>query len=244
MDKNLLLTALYKRRIEIKYGIIALLVVGGLFLLAENHVFDGVGTDVNRIMDDLSGYGAIGMFLIALPSNTTLVILVPYNLPMFTLALYAHNVWDVIWLGAATGLGAGIGEVISYAVAHALIAKVDDLEDSGLFRWTNRQIKRRPALIPYLVFLASATPVPDLMLIVPVALVGYPWRKMVLPMVTGKVVQNVIVALIFRFAEHRVSSLASHDINIDFAAILVALFVIIIAYQIEKARLIKRSGVN
>jgi hypothetical protein len=62
--------------------------------------------------------------------------------------------------------------------------------------------------------------------------------------VTGKVVQNVIVALIFRFAEHRVSSLASHDINIDFAAILVALFVIIIAYQIEKARLIKRSGVN
>jgi membrane protein YqaA with SNARE-associated domain len=243
MAKNLLLTTLYKRRIEIKYVIITLVLVGGLFLLASGHVFDGLEQRVNTTMVDPADYGVVGTFLIALASNWTLVIQVPYNLPMFTLLIYADGFWEVTLIGAATGLGGGIGEVMSYALARAIIANMAHLEDSALFRWTKQNIERRPGLIPYLVWSASAFPVPDLVIIMPVAMVKYPWRKVIVPMLTGKVLQNVVVAFIFRYAADRASGLVSKDINIDLTAFIVIMFVLIIAYQIEKSQVIKRENV-
>jgi cardiolipin synthase len=241
MESHLLLTTLHEKRIEVKYALITLVLTGGLYLLAANNVFDGLEYHVNTMMGDLAGYGAVGMFLIALPSNTTLVIQVPYNLPMFTLILYANTVWEVIRIGAATGLGAGIGEVVSYAVARAIIANIQDMEDSALFQWTKKQIGHRHGLIPYLVWFASAFPVPDLVMIVPVAMVNYPWRKIIVPMVAGKIFHNTVLALIFYCAADKASSLVSSNIHVDIAAIVVMLFVIIITYQIEKSRLVKRE---
>lgn len=242
MESNLLLKTLQQKRIEIKYVIITLVVAG--LILVSGSLFDGVEDRVNELMNDLADYGAVGMFLISLPANTTLVIQIPYNLPMFSILVYADSVWEVVWIGAATGLGAGIGEVMSYAVAHAILAAVDDLERSPLFRWTRSAIERRPGLIPYLVWAASATPVPDLVLIVPVAMVKYPWQKMILPMLIGKIMQNGALALIFYYATDRTAGSSSGSINFDLAAILVFLFVLIIAYQIEKSRAEKNASVE
>jgi membrane protein YqaA with SNARE-associated domain len=243
METNLLLTTLHEKRIEIKYVVIALALAGSLFLLASNNVFDGLEYRVNTMMVHLAAYGALGTFLIAVLSNWTLVIQVPYNLPMFTVILYADTLWEVVLIGAATGLGGGMGEVLSYGFARALIAKVDQIEDSALFRWTKKQIERRPGLIPYLVCFASAVPVPDVVMIVPVAMVKYPWRKVIAPMLIGKLFQNIVIALIFRYAADKASGLVSTNVNIDLAAILVALFVILIAYQIDKSRLANKAGV-
>jgi hypothetical protein len=237
-EKNVLLKKLYEKRIEIKYVCIMLVLTGGLFLLVANHVFDGLEVRVNEFMDDMVAYGPLGMFLIALPSNTTLLLQVPYNLPMFSLLLYADTVWKIIWIGTATGIGAGIGEIFSYAVARAIIAKVQDIEDSALFRWTKVHIERHPGWIPYLVFLTSGVPIPDLMVIVPVAMVKYPWKKLIVPMIGGKIFQNVWVAFVFKFAADHVLALVSNDINLDLSVFIVMAFVMIIAYQIEKARLV------
>ena len=236
MEKNHLLTSLYAKRIEIKYALILLAVVGGLFLLASNHVFDGIEADVNGTMAKATKYGALGVFLIALGSNWTLIIQVPYNLPMFTLLLYADSAWEVILLGTATGLGGGCGEALSYGVARAVIARADDLENSALFRWTRKQIGRRPMLIPFLVGFVSAVPLPDALILVPVAMVKYPWRKLIVPILIGKIIHNNVVAFFFYFTTSWASSLVSTDINIDLAASIVAIFVIVIAYQIEKTR--------
>jgi membrane protein YqaA with SNARE-associated domain len=242
MEENLLLSTLYRKRIEIKYVLITLVLVGSLLLLEANHVFAGLEQRVNAAMSDLAEYGALGTFLIALSSNTTLVIQVPYNLPMFTVLLYADTFWKVVLIGAATGLGGGIGEVWSYAVARFIITRVDDMENSALFRWTRHHIERHPAWIPYLILLASGVPVPDLLIIVPVAMVNYPWRKVIVPMLIGKIFQNVVVAFIFRYAADQVSIMTSGNLNIDVTAILVVLFGIIIAYQIEDARLAQREA--
>ena len=241
MESHLLLTTLHDKRIEIKYALITLALAVSLFLLAANNVFDGLEYRVNTTMGHLAGYGAVGVFLIALLSNWTLVIQVPYNLPMFTVILYADTFWEVVLIGAATGLGGGIGEVLSYAVARAIVAKVTNVEDSALFRWTRKHIERHPALIPYLVCFASGVPVPDVVMILPVAMVKYPWRKVIVPMLTGKIFQNIVVAFIFRYAADSASGLVSTNINMDLAAILVVLFVMIIAYQVEKSRLAKRE---
>lgn len=236
LESTLLLSRLRSNRIAVKYLILSVLVLGGMGLLNYFDVFEGVSDSVMRFMDRLASYGKIGMFLLGLVSNTTLVIIVPYNLPMFTLIIYADTLWEVAAIGAATGLGGGIGEVISYAVAHTIASHVDNLSESALFRWTKRTIERRPRLIPLFVFLASATPVPDMAIIVPLSLIRYSWTKMILPMITGKVLQNVVVAIVFRFAADAVAERLSDDIHFDLTAIFLALFILLIAYQIEHTR--------
>jgi membrane protein DedA with SNARE-associated domain len=75
-------------------------------------------------------------------------------------------------------------------------------------------------------------------------MVNYPWRKMIVPMITGKILHNVILAVIFYWAADGASGLASGDTKVDIAAIVAILFVIIVAYQIEKSRLAKRDDVG
>jgi uncharacterized membrane protein YdjX (TVP38/TMEM64 family) len=194
------------------------------------------------MMSHLVEYGAVGMFLIAMVLNMTLVINAPYNLPMFALILCTHTFWGVILIGTATALGAGIGEVLSYVAARAILTSVDDMENSALYRWTRKQIGRRPGLIPYVVWITASVPIPDHIIIVPAAMVNYPWRKMIVPIVTGKLVQNNVLALIFYYAAGSASGLVSNNFNVGLAAFSTIMFVVIIAYQIEKSRLDKNEA--
>lgn len=236
LESSLLLKQRRLDPIAVKYAILTVLILGGMGLLNALDVFAGVSDTVMRYMDWLASYGKMGMFLLGLVSNTTLVFVVPYNLPMFTLVIYADTVWEVAAIGAATGLGGGIGEAISYAVAHTIASHVEHLSESALFRWTKRTIERRPRLIPLFVFLASATPVPDMTIIVPLSLIRYPWTKMIVPMITGKMLQNMVVALIFRFAADAAADRLSSNINFNLTVILLTLFILLIAYQIENTR--------
>jgi membrane protein YqaA with SNARE-associated domain len=235
------MTTLRTYRIEIKYTLLTLGILGIAALLNTTGVFNGVETDVNHWMDRLAEYGYIGLFIIALFSNMTLVFIIPYALPLLTLSIYASSILKVVWLGVAAGVGAGIGEVASYAVAHALVTQFNDLEQSALFRWTKRTIDAHPRTIPVLVWLASGTPAPDMVIIVPLAMIRYPWQKMVLPMISGKIFQNVVMALVYRFAADYVQGLVSENIHFDLTAILAIIFVMLIAYQIEKAHAERRT---
>ena len=230
------MTTIRTYRIEIKYTLLTLLVLGIAALLNKFGAFKGMETDVNRWMARLVDWGYIGLFIIALFSNMTLIFVVPYALPLLTLSIYASSILTVVGLGIAAGVGAGIGEVASYAVAHALVTQVEDLEQSALFRWTKRTIDAHPHLIPVLVWLASGTPAPDMVVIVPLAMIRYPWQKMVVPMITGKIFQNVVMALVYRFAADYAQSLVSDNIHFDMTAGFAIIFVMLIAYQIEKAR--------
>jgi membrane protein YqaA with SNARE-associated domain len=223
-------------RLEIKYTFLTLLILGIGVALNTFGAFNGVEKHVNAWMNSLVDWGYPGLFVIGLFSNMTLIFLIPYALPLLTLSVYADSILEVIGLGAAAGIGAGIGEIASYAIAHTLVTHVDNLEDSALFRWTKRTIEQHPRAIPILVWLASGTPAPDMMIIVPLAMLHYPWRKMVLPMIGGKIFQNVVMALVYRVAADFVQGLVSEDIHFDMTASLVVVFVMLIAYQIEKAR--------
>jgi membrane protein YqaA with SNARE-associated domain len=236
LEGTLLLATLQKNRIGIKYTVITILLLIGMLSLAAIHVFAGAEHGVNTFMDKVADWGLVGMFGIALASNMTLVIQVPYNLPMFTLAIYAHSVPELLALGIATGVGGGIGEVTSYAVARTIVAHVDDLSKSSLFRMTKEAIEKRPRQIPFFVWFVSAVPIPDFTVIVPLAMIKYPWTKMIVPMITGKVAQNVALTLLFHYATSSASHFVSKDISFDLTASILVVFIMIIAYQVEKAR--------
>ena len=80
-----------------------------------------------------------------------------------------------------------------------------------------------------------------MMIIVPLAMIRYPWQKMVLPMIGGKIFQNVVMALVYRFAADYAQSLVSDNIHFDMTASLAIIFIMLIAYQIEKARAERRT---
>jgi uncharacterized membrane protein YdjX (TVP38/TMEM64 family) len=153
-----------------------------------------------------------------------------------TLTVYLHSAWEIIWLGTATGIGAGIGSTISYGVAHTVVAQVDDLEKSALFRYVKNTIDRHPIAIPIFIFLILGTPMPDFVILVPLALINYSWKNLLIPIIVGKIFQNVIMAFVFKFAADQASHVVSRNINFDITAVVVVLFIIVIAYQVEKAR--------
>ena len=156
---------LRRYRLELKYTALTALVLGGLALVMRLNWLDGLEGWVNATMDRLVTYGYPGLFVIGLLANITLVFMIPYAIPLMTLSMYADSILEVIALGTAAGVGAGIGEITSYAVAHTLVRHVEDLEHSALFRWTKRTISRHPVVIPLFVWLASATPAPDAVII-------------------------------------------------------------------------------
>jgi len=227
---------LSRHRIELKYALLTLLLLTAMAWVASYGLLDGVERDVNRIMDRLTDYGYLGLFLIALVSNVTLVFIIPYALPLLTLATYAESAWKVVLLGTSAGLGAGIGELASYTVAHTVVRSVKDLDESPLVRWGQRMVEEHPRLIPVLVFLTSGTPAPDMIILVPLAMIRYPWRKLVIPMLTGKVFQNVVMALIYHWGAALVERLLARDVNFDATASITAIFVMFILYQVEKSR--------
>ncbi len=73
-------------------------------------------------------------------------------------------------------------------------------------------------------------------------MINYPWKKMILPMLTGKVLQNVVVALLFRYAADSASHLVARNINFDMTAVLLVIFVMIVFYQIARARAARKNS--
>src|SRR5204862_367114 len=78
-------------------------------------------------MDQGAKFGFVGIFLIALVANLSLVIQIPYTLPVLAAAIQGDSLAHMLELGLAAGIGSGIGALISYVVADKLLDRVPDL---------------------------------------------------------------------------------------------------------------------
>lgn len=232
-----MLTLAKKYRIEIKYIIIAIIVMTAFVALAQTESYGAIETGIEDFVDSMTELGLVGVFLVALIANASLLIQVPYTLPMLSVALYSHTLLDLLILGIATGMGAGIGEIISYGIAYNIAQQIRELQKSGLFRWIRSTIDRHPTSIPIFVFLGAVTPIPDDLIIMPLAMINYPIRKLLVPMFFGKIVHNFTVALLFHYATGKFADRMNGDVNVDLSLSILIGFVLIILYQVEKAGL-------
>lgn len=224
-------------RIELKWTVVVLFLLAGLILLRPTPVLSGFEARVNDGMDWLTARGMGGIFVIALLANATLVILLPYTLPLMTLTIYAASLGEALGFGAAAGLGAGIGTILSYSLAQSLVTRVETLESSIVFRWTRRTIEREPRSIPLFAWLVASTPVPNPAVLVPLAMINYPWRKLLVPVLAGKIAQNVCMALVYFNAAAQIEHRLADDINFDMTVLFAVIFVAYIACQIEHMHL-------
>jgi len=222
--------------IELKYSIIAILVVILFVALHAADAFQGVNDTVQDGVDRLSRLGSIGLFILAFLANASLIIQIPYTLPLLSAALGGAGFVSMMILGVASGLGAGLGALAGYKVAEALVGRNTPPAGGRLFRWLSRNVDEKPRATKFVIFGVAASPLPDSTVVMPLALVRYGIRRAALPLFLGKFAHNVLIALIFYGFASWSADHISHETSTDLALAVAVVFVLLVAYSAEKAR--------
>jgi len=223
--------------LELRYAAFAVLVLAVMLMLHLANAFSDVNETVTEGVDRLAQLGSVGIFLIALVANVSILIQIPYTLPLLSAALGGASLESMLVLGLASGLGAGIGAVLSYKVADALVTRTPGLPEGKVFEWVARNVDTRPRASWCVIFLIGASPVPDGTVVVPLAVVRYGMRRLAVPLFLGKLVHNLVLALLFSWLGSWAAAHVSKKASTDLAVAVAVLFMLLVAYHAEKARL-------
>lgn len=116
---------------------------------------------------------------------------IPYVLPVSVYGLYiftnAANPWPmIVGLIFISALGNTIGDSIDYLIGNGAQHLMKNEDPGQLDRW-GKLILQKPKYIPTVIFLFGLTPLPDSLLLVPLGMVKYSFKKAVVFMYLGKV---------------------------------------------------------
>lgn len=228
--------------LELKYAAIAVSIVGLFVLFHALGAFSGVNDTVTDGVDRLAGLGSIGIFLIALIANLSILVQIPYTLPLLSAALGGASLQSVMTLGLASGLGAGVGAVASYKVADALVGKNPRVPEGRLFRWIGRNVDDRPRATSLAIFLVGVSPLPDGAVVVPLAVIHYGMRRLAVPLFLGKLAHNLLLALLFYAFASWSAEHVSQKASTELAVLVAVLFMVLVGYHAEKARASLRAA--
>jgi hypothetical protein len=226
--------------LELKYAAIAVTIVAIFLILHATGAFTGVNDTLTDGVDRLAGFGSIGIFVLALIANLSILVQIPYTLPLLSAALGGASLQSVMTLGLASGLGAGIGAVASYKVADALVAKSPRVPDGRVFRWIARNVDDRPRATGLAIFCVGLSPLPDGAVVVPLAVVHYGMRRLAVPLFLGKLFHNLLFAFLFYAFASWSADHVSQKASTDLAVLVAVLFMVLVAYHAEKARALVR----
>lgn len=223
-------------RTEIKYGLLGAAGLGALLWLSQSGILGGMDGWVDDVMGDALALGLIGLGLGAFVSNAVVLISIPFTLIAVTFFLGRGSLGDVIVFALVTGIGGGLGKLLAYGLAAGMARQVESLAQSTLFRRIDRVARRNPRWIPLLVFGGIVAALPNDLVLLPVALVHYPVRRLVLPVIGAKVVHNFGLALAMVFLVGQTEDALTPSIKVDLTAGVVVITVLAVLYQIEKGR--------
>ena len=227
--------------LELKYALISVVLVAVFIVLQLSNALSGVSDTVTEGINDLARLGTIGMFVIGLVANVSVIIQIPYTLPLLSAALGGADFVSMLALGLACGLGAGLGAVLAYKVADTLVSKSRAEPDGRVFRWIARNTDTRPRATSFVIFLVALSPLPDGAVVMPLAMIRYGLRRVAAPLFFGKLCHNVLIAVIFwAFASWAQNNVSEHATAGGALAVALA-FMVLVAYHAEKARAATRQ---
>ena len=135
-------------------------------------------------------------FLITMGGNSTVLIVVPYAVVIADLSIKNPSMWLLIAL--VSGVGAAVGEVVSYYVGRLIGSskKIKESEMGEKFHRMKQQFEKYPRTVPITVFFFALTPLPDDMLLVPLGMMNYDYKKTILPCMIGKTLLTTLICFI------------------------------------------------
>ncbi|MHA1147272.1 MAG: YqaA family protein [Promethearchaeota archaeon] len=132
----------------------------------------------------------IGIFLISIFGNFTVIFPVPYTIAIIVISVVVPDV-NPFLIGAVAGLGAAIGETSAWLIGKG---SQEMLHDSEKLERMKGYVDRGWA--PYLVFIFAATPLPDDAFLIVLGLADYKLWKALIWCFLGKFVMCFVCAAI------------------------------------------------
>lgn len=146
----------------------------------------------------LTNYGLLGAFLNSFISNASLGMPIPYTPFFLFLASQAQSTAFLITLIVVSAVGCTLGEIVSFYVGRGVSTAL--LKENRTAAFIREVAEKRPKLISLCLFLGAATPFPDDLIVIPLGLMNYPARLMVLPIFLGKALFLGVMAYLGRYA--------------------------------------------
>ncbi len=227
-------------RLEVKYLVLSALCLAVVLVALGSDALDGVRGELERFVmwvgneEGLVG-GSVALFVLALVANSTLLIQVPYTLPLAAVVITTDSLAKAAALSLASALGAGLGEVNSYLIARGLSMPVEFGDTSRPLRWIRRVLDEHPNRLPLLVLLTSGTSLPDDIVIWPMAIARYPIRRMLAPIFVGKYLYCTAIGVLSYYGTQQVD-VQDTTVTLDFSIVLLVGFLLYAAYLFEKSR--------
>lgn len=141
-------------------------------------------------------HGYLGLFILSVMANATILISIPYSVVPLILAGLGLQ---PILLALVAGAGAVLGESVNYFIGYGG-GRIFGKKYEWKFQKINDYIYKKPKLIPILVYLIGAFPIPDDILLIPLGVIRYNFWKTLIPMTLGKITQNLYFALLGKFS--------------------------------------------
>lgn len=153
------------------------------------------------IADAAIVFGYPGAFFVCLLGSASVVVEVPFAGVPFVLGglrdgMMGPFLFDPWIVGVLSGIGATIGDMLSYALGYAGRRFVDETSTSGF----NRFIQDHPRATPVALFVLAATPIPLDPAVVALGVARYAWWKLLAPCMLGQIVFFTIVSWSGRFS--------------------------------------------
>lgn len=172
--------------------VIALLCIGGYLALllwfpGARVIIEGTWKTTEALSKT---HGFLGVFLGSLLANATIIIPVPYTILILVTAAAGLSPF---LLGIISGVGAGLGELTSYAVG-ALGYRLGQKHFERNAEILRSLLSRRPWITSFFLFLVGATPIPDDLFMIPLGIIRYNILRALLPFLLGKIVITTAIA--------------------------------------------------
>jgi membrane protein YqaA with SNARE-associated domain len=139
-------------------------------------------------------YGYLGIFLISLLGAMSIFVPIPYTIVIFILGGYqdavGNWVFEPIWIAAAAGAGAAVGEFSGYLIGFGGRRVVGEKYKKKM-TFLTKLFKR---FGPITIFAFALTPLPDDLLFIPLGVMRYSLIRAFIPALLGKFFSNLIIA--------------------------------------------------
>jgi len=176
-------------------------------------------------------FGYFGAFLLGLIGAASFFIPLPTTVGLLGVA--ALRIFDPTLLALAFGLGAGIGQLTSYAMGYigrAIVSEKHEKRFAAMMRIFDRYG------MTVVIFIFALTPLPDSILFIPLGLVRYPVWKVFAASLPGKILMSLIITYFGgfvgqTFVDNWIFSVAT--------IVLLALFIVII-FRVDWEKLADR----
>jgi membrane protein YqaA with SNARE-associated domain len=131
-------------------------------------------------------YGYFGIFFISFIGSVSVVFPVPYTIVIYLMGA----VLNPVFIAVSSGLGSALGEFSGYVLGYYGRAVISEERR----RKMEYMVKLFDRYGPAAIFFFALTPLPDDLLFIPLGVMHYPFWKIFIPALVGKIFMSLILA--------------------------------------------------